>query len=116
MVKRGALFALVVLVVAPPDGTGSAERRHQREKSGRKKPATRRSCGRCTCFTDVYGPRVTGSPNHKAAAEWAIKQMAGPGGFHETDTSSRWDFGHPGWVNERFFGAHPRAGQRSAHM
>jgi hypothetical protein len=26
-------------------------------------------------LTDVYGPRVTGSPNHKAAAEWAIKQM-----------------------------------------
>ena len=21
-------------------------------------------------LTDVYGPRVTGSPNHKAAAEW----------------------------------------------
>src|SRR5262245_61776543 len=27
-------------------------------------------------LTDVYGPRLTGSPNHKAAAEWAIKQMA----------------------------------------
>ena len=26
-------------------------------------------------LTDVYGPRLTGSPNHKAAAEWAIKQM-----------------------------------------
>jgi hypothetical protein len=26
-------------------------------------------------FTDVYGPRLTGSPNHKAAAEWAAKQM-----------------------------------------
>src|ERR1043166_7608369 len=26
-------------------------------------------------FTDVYGPRLTGSPNHKAAAEWAVKQM-----------------------------------------
>ncbi len=27
-------------------------------------------------LTDVYGPRLTGSPNHKAAAEWAIKQMS----------------------------------------
>jgi hypothetical protein len=26
-------------------------------------------------FTDVYGPRLTGSPNHKAAADWAVKQM-----------------------------------------
>jgi hypothetical protein len=26
-------------------------------------------------FTDVYGPRLTGSPNHKHAAEWALKQM-----------------------------------------
>ena len=26
-------------------------------------------------LADVYGPRLTGSPNHKAAAEWAVKQM-----------------------------------------
>src|SRR5262249_5721378 len=26
-------------------------------------------------LTDVYGPRLTGSPNHKAAADWAIQQM-----------------------------------------
>jgi hypothetical protein len=53
-------------------------------------------------LTDVYGPRVTGSPNHKAAAEWATKQMESWG-----LTNGRlepWDFGHPGWVNERFSG------------
>ena len=53
-------------------------------------------------FTDVYGPRLTGSPNHKAAGEWAIKQMAEWGltnGHLEP-----WDFGHPGWLNERFSG------------
>ena len=27
-------------------------------------------------LTDVYGPRLTGSPNLKSAGEWAIKQMA----------------------------------------
>jgi len=27
-------------------------------------------------LADVYGPRLTGSPNHKGAAEWAIKQMS----------------------------------------
>jgi hypothetical protein len=26
-------------------------------------------------FTDVYGPRLTGSPNLKAAGEWAVQQM-----------------------------------------
>ena len=26
-------------------------------------------------LSDVYGPRLTGSPNHKAAADWAVKQM-----------------------------------------
>src|SRR5438132_8491161 len=26
-------------------------------------------------LTDVYGPRPTGSPNHVAAANWAIKTM-----------------------------------------
>ncbi|PYS66832.1 MAG: peptidase M28, partial [Acidobacteria bacterium] len=26
-------------------------------------------------FTDVYGPRLTGSPNHKSAADWAVSQM-----------------------------------------
>src|SRR6185295_13956404 len=51
-------------------------------------------------LTDVYGPRVTGSPNHKAAAEWAIKQMESWG--MSNGRLEPWDFGHPGWVNERF--------------
>jgi hypothetical protein len=50
-------------------------------------------------LTDVYGPRLTGSPNHKAAAEWAVKQMTGWG--FENGHLEPWDFGHPGWLNER---------------
>ena len=50
-------------------------------------------------FTDVYGPRLTGSPNHKAAAEWAIKQMTAWG--LENAHLEPWDFNHPGWLNER---------------
>jgi carboxypeptidase Q len=53
-------------------------------------------------FTDIYGPRLTGSPNHKAAAEWAIKQMH-DWGFENTHLEP-WDFGHPGWANERASG------------
>ena len=26
-------------------------------------------------LTDVYGPRLTGSPNHENAAKWAVRQM-----------------------------------------
>ncbi len=50
-------------------------------------------------FTDVYGPRLTGSPNHKAAAEWAVKQMK-EWGFDNPHLEP-WDFGHPGWANEQ---------------
>ena len=53
-------------------------------------------------FSDVYGPRLTGSPNHKAAANWAVKQML-TWGFDSAQLEA-WDFGHPGWVNERASG------------
>ncbi len=53
-------------------------------------------------LTDVYGPRLTGSPNHKASAEWVVKQMK-EWGFDKAELES-WGFGHPGWVNERASG------------
>ncbi|HET7873205.1 MAG TPA: M20/M25/M40 family metallo-hydrolase [Terriglobales bacterium] len=53
-------------------------------------------------FTDVYGPRLTGSPNHKAAADWAIRRMKEWG--LENGHLEPWDFGHPGWANERSSG------------
>jgi hypothetical protein len=53
-------------------------------------------------LTDVYGPRLTGSPNHKAAAEWAIKQMTSWG--LSNAHLEPWNFGHVGWLNERFTG------------
>jgi hypothetical protein len=51
-------------------------------------------------LTDVYGPRVTGSPNLKQAGEWAVQQMTSWG--LSNARLEAWDFGHPGWVNERF--------------
>src|SRR5262245_10580042 len=50
-------------------------------------------------LTDVYGPRLTGSPNLKAAGEWAMQQMRTWGMTNAH--LEPWDFGHPGWVNER---------------
>src|SRR4051794_41679303 len=51
-------------------------------------------------LADVYGPRVTGSPSLKAAGEWAIAQMQSWG--FTNGHLEPWEFGHPGWVNERF--------------
>src|SRR3954470_13128351 len=51
-------------------------------------------------LADVYGPRVTGSPRLKAAGEWGVKEMQGWG--FTNGHLEPWDFGHPGWVNERF--------------
>ncbi len=53
-------------------------------------------------LTDVSGPRLTGSPNHVAAANWATKQMK-DWGFDDAKLEP-WDFGHPGWVNDRASG------------
>jgi hypothetical protein len=50
-------------------------------------------------LTDVYGPRLTGSPNLKSAGEWAAGQMTS-WGFANAHLEP-WDFGHEGWLNER---------------
>jgi carboxypeptidase Q len=51
-------------------------------------------------LTDVYGPRVTGSPSLKAAGQWAVDTMLSWG--LTRGQLEPWEFGHPGWVNERF--------------
>src|SRR5438093_4415341 len=50
-------------------------------------------------LTDVYGPRLTGSPNIKEAADWAQKTMKewGLANVH----LEQWPFGR-GWQNQRF--------------
>lgn len=53
-------------------------------------------------LTDVYGPRLTGSPQLKAAGEWAAKQMTEWG--LENAALEPWNWGNPGWVNERAYG------------
>jgi carboxypeptidase Q len=50
-------------------------------------------------FSDVYSPRLTGSPNLKAAGEWAIEQMHAWG--LKNGHLEPWDFGRSGWTNER---------------
>jgi carboxypeptidase Q len=50
-------------------------------------------------LTDVYGPRLTGSPNLKAAQEWVVAETAKWG--LKNGRLEPWNFGHPGWVNEK---------------
>jgi len=50
-------------------------------------------------LTDAQGPRLTGSREFKAAAEWAIKQMEAWG--MTNGHLEPWEFGHPGWTTER---------------
>jgi carboxypeptidase Q len=47
--------------------------------------------------TDVYGPRLTGSPGLKAAQDFAVKQMK-QWGFSNVHLEP-WNFNHPGWQN-----------------
>jgi hypothetical protein len=50
-------------------------------------------------LTDRYGPRLTGSPNFRAAADWVVEQMK-KWGLRNTRLEP-WDFNRPGWQNER---------------
>ncbi|GAC1514281.1 MAG: hypothetical protein NVS1B4_01570 [Gemmatimonadaceae bacterium] len=51
-------------------------------------------------LTDVYGPRLTGSPNIRLAAEWSMKEMTG-WGLTNVHLESWGPFGR-GWSNEAF--------------
>lgn len=51
-------------------------------------------------LTDVYGPRLTGSPNLKAAAEWARQQLT-EWGLANAHLEPWGPFGR-GWSSERF--------------
>src|SRR5262245_39056777 len=53
-------------------------------------------------LTDVYGPRLTGSPNHENAAKWAVKQMESWGFVN--GHLEMWDFARSGWLNEEATG------------
>jgi hypothetical protein len=50
-------------------------------------------------LTDVYGPRLTNSPGHRKAADWAIKEMTA-WGLADAKLEP-FPFGR-GWANEKF--------------
>ena len=50
-------------------------------------------------LTDVYGPRLTGSPNLRGAQDWVVQQATAWG--LKNAHLEEWDFGHPGWLNDK---------------
>src|SRR5262245_5978391 len=52
-------------------------------------------------LTDGYGPRLTGSPNIKAAAQWTTHKMT-EWGLANVKLETWGPFGR-GWTNERFY-------------
>jgi carboxypeptidase Q len=53
-------------------------------------------------LSEVYGPRVNNSRNHRAAAEWAMKQMKEWG--LQNVHLEKWPFGY-GWQIKKYYGA-----------
>ena len=47
-------------------------------------------------LTDRYGPRVTGTPGHEAAAKWVVKQLTNSRAVSGTDSTSFNNAGLPG--------------------
>jgi carboxypeptidase Q len=50
-------------------------------------------------LTDVYGPRLTGSPSLKAASDWVVTRATEWG--LKNARLEPWEWGRPGWANER---------------
>jgi carboxypeptidase Q len=53
---------------------------------------------RASWLTDVYGPRLTGSPQTRDAGDWTVRQLTAWG--NGTAHLEPWDFGGRGWVSE----------------
>ena len=100
MLKTRALAALLLLALSPLAALSQthidADVNARIRKEGMENSQIMKTIH---FFTDVHGPRLTGSPGHKAAADWAVRQMTAWG--LDNAHLEPWDFGHPGWANER---------------
>jgi carboxypeptidase Q len=96
-----ALVALALLVLTASAAPRAQERidRDIEWKIRREATDNSRIMRTLEVLADVYGPRLTGSPNLKGAAEWVMKEATGWG--LKNAHLEAWNFGHPGWLNER---------------
>jgi len=113
--KFFGLLAILCLVVAAPYAQSNPERIDQDMNARIRKEGMENSQIMRTMhfLTDVYGPRLTGSPNHENAAKWAVKQMETWG--MKNGKLEPWDFSvvageankgfvRTGWLNEKATG------------
>src|SRR6185503_20736780 len=94
-------FTLIAVILMPP-ALPSAEEKIDRDIQWkiRREAAEHSQIMRTLHFlTDVYGPRLTGSPNLKAAQDWLVTETTRWG--LKNAHLEPWSFGHPGWVNEK---------------
>jgi carboxypeptidase Q len=99
-------LSTIVAATAPPFAAAGREERIDPEINAkiRKEAMDNSKIMRTLHYlTDVYGPRLTGSPNLKAAGEWVVKESASWGFVN--GHLEPWDFGKPGWTNDFASGA-----------
>ena len=99
---RYTTFALALALASLSISAPSAQEKIDRDINWkiRREAADNSQIMRTMHFlTDVYGPRLTGSPNLKAAQDWLVKETTRWG--LKNAHLEPWSFGHPGWVNEK---------------
>jgi hypothetical protein len=93
-----ALFLTLALVTPAAEIIDASANARIRQEAIEKSQVMRH----LSMLADRYGPRLTGSPNYEAAARWAAAELTSWG--LKNANLEPWDFGHPGWVNERAAG------------
>ncbi len=104
MLRKLLAPTMLALVIAAPSAQVPVEKIDQAMNARIRKEGMDNSQIMKTMhyLTDVYGPRLTGSPNHENAAKWAVRQMEAWGFVN--GKLEPWDFGRPGWLNEKATG------------
>ena len=107
-IAGAALLAMSILLALPVAGQLQPERVDLSAMEKIRAEGLERSkvMETASYLTDVFGPRLTNSPNIKAAAQWTVKKMA-EWGVSNTALEPWGPFGR-GWSNERTYVAMTR--------
>ena len=107
-IAGAALLAVSILLALPVAGQLQQERVDLSAMEKIRAEGLERSkvMETASYLTDVFGPRLTNSPNIKAAAQWTVKKMT-EWGVSNTVLESWGPFGR-GWSNERTYVAMTR--------
>ena len=99
---RSAVLAAVMVLTALPTVIGQSEPVDLQAIYRIKDEGLERSkvMEIASYLTDVYGPRLTGSPNIKQAGDWAVKELQSWG--IQNARLQKWGRFGRGWTNERF--------------